>query len=545
MKSLFSLFLPFTIALLVTVLVGKVLQERTPRFHPTPPGSKQQALTGDGSGPACPVGKILGITQDETARGRALYAAQCASCHGAIGAGDGALAAFLHPRPRDFTSGLFKVRSTESGTPTDEDLYGIITQGMPGGAMPSFSHLSEQARRDLVAYVKHLSRKEENGQVFEWFKETPSGPSFPLPAKPDFTPELAAQGRMVYQKMDCANCHGADARGNGPQARGMKDLWGFSLEPRNLAADPYIGGSSDEAVYLRIAAGIGGTPMNAYPDSKMTPPERWALVAYIQSLRTVHGRSAATPDSAGAEEGIKAIRTAGKVPVTVGDPAWSGTPAAWVELQPVWRKSSRTRLASLRALHDGRDVAFLLEWTNPDPRTNDPRIQDFADRAALQFGLKERPGFIGMGDPFHPVNLWHWRAAEAPGASPADLASLAYPLKKTDIHPDAGPHYLTAAMAGNPVAVLGMDRFEESNARGPGTLTVQPTDGQNLSGTSTWTDGHWRVLFRRSLAPSAPEDIDLRPGRSVPFALGIWDGHNRDRDGQKNFSSWQILTIDP
>ena len=49
-------------------------------------------------------------------RGKAVYDAHCVECHGAAGKGDGPSAAYLAPRPRDFTTGKYKIRSTESGT---------------------------------------------------------------------------------------------------------------------------------------------------------------------------------------------------------------------------------------------------------------------------------------------------------------------------------------------------------------------------------------------------------------------------------------------
>ena len=52
--------------------------------------------------------------------GKALYDDKCAHCHGIEGAGDGSGAENLLPRPRDFTRGLYKIRSTESAQlPTD------------------------------------------------------------------------------------------------------------------------------------------------------------------------------------------------------------------------------------------------------------------------------------------------------------------------------------------------------------------------------------------------------------------------------------------
>src|SRR2546427_6462188 len=62
------------------------------------------------------------LAQDTTA-GKSVYVKWCAGCHGDGGAGDGAAAASMLPRPRNFTSGLYKIRTTASGQlPTDADL---------------------------------------------------------------------------------------------------------------------------------------------------------------------------------------------------------------------------------------------------------------------------------------------------------------------------------------------------------------------------------------------------------------------------------------
>src|SRR5262249_45893352 len=75
--------------------------------------------------------------------GKAVYERKCLLCHGEKGDGKGPGAEHLLPKPRDFTRGLFKVRSTANKTPTDQDLLRIVTDGMPGTSMPAWEVLPE------------------------------------------------------------------------------------------------------------------------------------------------------------------------------------------------------------------------------------------------------------------------------------------------------------------------------------------------------------------------------------------------------------------
>ncbi|MGK5066114.1 FTR1 family protein [Janthinobacterium sp. RT4P48] len=85
------------------------------------------------------------------ARGAALYAAQCASCHGVAGGGDGPLAASLEPKPIAFTDGdRAQSRSLMA-------LYQVISQGVAGTSMASFGQLSENERWDLAFFIGGMS----------------------------------------------------------------------------------------------------------------------------------------------------------------------------------------------------------------------------------------------------------------------------------------------------------------------------------------------------------------------------------------------------
>ena len=75
-------------------------------------------------------------------RGKQIYDAHCVECHGPSGKGDGPAAHLMTPRPRDFTSAKYKIRSTETGSlPTDDDLLRSVRQGLYGSAMPGWQKM--------------------------------------------------------------------------------------------------------------------------------------------------------------------------------------------------------------------------------------------------------------------------------------------------------------------------------------------------------------------------------------------------------------------
>lgn len=92
--------------------------------------------------------------------GLRIYAQRCAVCHGPDGLGNGPAAPSLIPRPRDFTLGSFKFKSTPHGQPpTDDDLKQIVANGLPGSAMPYFRDLLNDSEIDaVVAQVKQFSK---------------------------------------------------------------------------------------------------------------------------------------------------------------------------------------------------------------------------------------------------------------------------------------------------------------------------------------------------------------------------------------------------
>jgi len=89
--------------------------------------------------------------------GKSLFAANCASCHGDTGAGNGPEAGALSPSPTNF----------HLKKPTPERAWDVLENGVPGTAMPPWrSQLSADQRRTLVEFVRSLygAPQENSGQ---------------------------------------------------------------------------------------------------------------------------------------------------------------------------------------------------------------------------------------------------------------------------------------------------------------------------------------------------------------------------------------------
>lgn len=462
--------------------------------------------------------------------GKPLYALHCLQCHGEKGLGDGQAALFLYPKPRDFTRGLFKIRTTPSGSlPTDQDLFDTLARGMPGSAMPSFSELPAQERWALVSYVKTLV------EVYQYRKPEPPVRVGQPAAK---TAAALALGQEMYRKMECFICHGETGRGDGPAAADLVDDWEIPIKVRDLTDGTYKGGPADRDLYLRFTTGMTGSPMPAYSDDKMTPAERWALVHYVQSLRRPD-RPLIVPPANGQ---VTAARVTGALPPSEPfDAVWKQATPANIPMNPLWQRTDSVSHMTISALHDDNEIAFLLEWRDARPEVGSSRTEEFRDAAAIQFGLAGEKSltFLGMGHQQGAANIWQWKSDWQ-----AELAqaAVAYPATHSDFYP-FGDGFLSGRMANNPFsAAARQSPVENLAAIGFGTLTSQPD--QVVRGQGLWNDGRWHVVMRRSLKAAGKNDVSFAPGVSVPFALAAWDGAQGDRDGRKMVSSWYRLTLD-
>ena len=213
--------------------------------------------------------------EDLRARGEAVYGQRCAGCHGRDGDGNGPAATFLSPRPRDFTAGVFKFRTTPSGSlPTDGDLFRTLTRGVRWTAMPTWHELADKDRLAVVSFIKTFSPR--------WKAERPE-PPLAIAGPPPPTPELIARGRTLYAAAKCFECHGDLGKGDGPSAAQLKDDFDLPIRPTDLSRGQFKGGSQVTDVFRATTLGLDGTPMPSFADT-MTDEERWAISYFVLSL---------------------------------------------------------------------------------------------------------------------------------------------------------------------------------------------------------------------------------------------------------------------
>ncbi len=215
--------------------------------------------------------------QTDIQLGESIYRENCAACHGDKGDGKGPQADKLKIKPRDFTTGFYKFRSTPSRSlPLDQDIFRTISRGVRRTSMLAQLQLSEQERWAVVRYLKTFSKR---------FSEERPGQAIAVPPAPSANPKLVALGKAKYEDAGCAQCHGSEGRGDGPSANGLKDDWGNPISPSDLTLKPFKSGPNPDDLYRTLSTGLNGTPMPSYADA-FSPKDRWALVSYILSITT-------------------------------------------------------------------------------------------------------------------------------------------------------------------------------------------------------------------------------------------------------------------
>ncbi|MGQ0810478.1 MAG: ethylbenzene dehydrogenase-related protein [Nitrospiraceae bacterium] len=226
----------------------------------------------------------------------------------------------------------------------------------------------------------------------------------------------------------------------------------------------------------------------------------------------------------------------GEVPLAPEDPAWNKIPPMTLPLsgqiitRPVWPEPTAKALM-VRSLHNGTDLAFLLEWQD---NTKNDRLTPgtFRDGVALGLPLGDAPAFFCMGQLDHYINIWHWKADWQ-----SDIDRRA---ARAGEKPGGGGEVRRFEVIPRRVSSV-----EDLLGGGFSTLTTKDKQGR-IQGKAAWKDGIWHVVMRRPLSTEEQEnEAKLVPGRMQTVSFAVWNGENKERNGQKAVAPWFQLAIDP
>ncbi len=454
-------------------------------------------------------------------KGKKIYDKRCIYCHGEKGDAKAPATPRSYPEPRDFTNGIFKIKNTPRGElATDQDIFKVITKGMPGTSMPAWPEISNEERWGLVYYIKSFSDRFKKGKAPAEIKV-----GTPIPSSPD----SIEKGGEIFTELECDMCHGEGGRGDGFKALKMKTKWGTRILPRDLSRKwTFRRGHAPEDVYRTVRIGVEGTPMPSFAtvldnpvdddededeefeeeeDGHNTPAvagmsgeERtWHLVNYVLSLSPAERIESLAAYQVKLEEG--------PLPDSPDDKKWDSVVVSEYRLSgqiTIDPRLFRNRIdfVQLRALHNKDEIAFLLTWHDPSKMTKTTKDGKFADSVAIQLPQNpdgQKPYFLN-GDPDNPTYLLKWSADDEGGIT-------------------------------------------EFNATGMTRMVAQEKGKQSAKGKIVFDKGEYRLLIKRPLTGDE-KDTPLIPGKLIPIAFNAWEGSNGETGTKRSVSSWSFLILE-
>ncbi len=457
-------------------------------------------------------------TEAQREAGKKLYQNYCAHCHGDTGDGDGIASLYFNPKPRDFTSGKYKIRTTDSGElPTDGDIRKVIDEGMPYTGMPAFPGLNDEEITELIYYLKT-------------FNEDFTDPDFivdPLEFRsaPAYSEESAELGREVYVKNECYTCHGDTGRTDGVSAPTLEDDNGIHIRAADLTKRwTFRGGSSREDIYRTFTTGLNGTPMPSYADS-IPPEDRWRLVDYIYSL--------SNRDESQYSIIILAEPIEGDIDLSRGkslfeDATAANFPIVGQVILPGREFFPSVTELQVSAVYNAEEIAILVAWNDMMAET-------------------ESSNALNM-----PVEIFHMenRQDQSEITEPednhekfSDAVAMQFPRKMP-----AGfkkPYFLYGDLK-NTVDISFVDlaqQAEVKNYTGNGIDLILPAEKDDVSVLANYDNGEWTVIFKRNR--EAKDRISFAEETFIPIAFSVWDGFNQERGTKAGITSWYSLYLKP
>ena len=234
-------------------------------------------------------------------KGKQIYMEYCMACHGVKGDGKGVASKGLFPPPRNFTLGIIKFGDVASGDlPHDEAIYKFLKHGLNGTAMLPWD-LQPGQMEAVWDYIKTFAPQAWIGEDKKLGEQIlASNDPYGLARKSS----AIERGREVYHAVaNCQACHMAYATPDEYKAIAKKinnedvteidpEMYkikmqesehGYKTMPPDFTWDRVRSANNVEDIYLRLAAGIGGTTMPSWKGT-LEDNDIWAAAYYVQSL---------------------------------------------------------------------------------------------------------------------------------------------------------------------------------------------------------------------------------------------------------------------
>ena len=512
---------------------------------------------------AAPAGSLRAAAQDvgtdaQRESGKALYQKYCSQCHGENGDGEGPAAPHLRPRPRNFTTGKFKIRTTPNGAlPTHQDLVSIIRRGMPYTSMPAWPNLSDQEVTDLAYFITTFSP--------DFAKPENAAQPVPLPSAPKATKESAELGKKLYEDTGCVRCHGPLGRGDGPSAPTLVDEWGHPIRAADLSESwTFRGGSSREDIFRTMSTGLNGTPMPSFLDA-LPPEQRWAITDYIVSLSGSNGP--------GYSSLVVAKPAGAPIDLAKGAASFAAAPVARFPIVGQIMEPGRAfhppaTSVTVQAIYDADSIAVLVRWHDmsaeksgknglslpvppeeeEEPATAAPAgegggakggVFGDAEVAPAPGGQPQAPGAAQQpaADPF--------AEAQAPAAQASEFSDAVAIQIPSQTPTGARKPYFLFGDPQNPVDLWFFDLASATPAQftGKGSGDIAASAKPEVTGTASYDQGEWSVIFKRPLR--AESGAPFTPGEFLPIAFSVWDGFSRERGNRRGLTLWYSLYMEP
>ena len=480
--------------------------------------------------------------------GKKLYEVNCSQCHGERGDGQGIATPFVLPKPRDFTSGKFKVRTTPSGAlPTTEDLKNIIRAGMPYTAMPGWPQFTDPQLTELAYYVKSFAPDFAN-------PERQPEP-IKIAATGAYGRESIDKGQKLYADLGCARCHGELGRTDGISAATLTDDFGNPIRAADLTQRwTFRGGPTRQDIFRAFSTGFNGTPMPSFVDA-LSEEQRWDLANYVYSLSPSDAPSYAT---------VLVARKVQKELDLNDAKLFEDADAAYFPvigqiMQPGREFHPPCTGLTARAVYNDSEIAFELSWNDMHAETTGKNGPDIAVPASEDEPPKAAAGggsVWGEAEAAEPaakaaksegaeVGFWGDEGGGAPAATASEFSDAAAIQFPVEIPTTIRKPYFIFGDKGNPVDLWFVDLAKKQ----PGLYVGRGSDGieflgpRELKAASHYDKGQWTVTVKRRLRSQG--EIAFEEGGFVPLAFSVWDGASRERGNKRALTSWWTLYLSP